>query len=229
MINALLGQERVIKSSGSGACTSFAIFIEYLDGAPDNTKPSFIEIQTLDEDNLWECIVEQIMLYAAAHLYREILDQGNEEANLDIPSQLKSGTQPQEERFDAVHTSTRHGAGTARDFFEIIFGTKSSNPVEVELDHLLQDTDITNDEDIKNGRFFKRYMAEAEKCLQRLSAEIGVYSETLENVPDKDLRKLWKIVQKFWPLVDCIVLETGRPLLRHNVGIMDLPNKCSAS
>jgi hypothetical protein len=218
-----------MKSSGSGACTSFATFIVYLSGAPDDTKHSFIEIQTLDEDDLSECIVEQIMLYAAAHPYRESLDQGDEEADLDVPSQLRSGTQPQEERFDAVHTNRRHGAGTTRDFFEIIFGTKSSNPVEVELDHLLQDTDITNGEDIKNGEFFKRCMTEAEKCLQRLHAEIGMYSETLENVPDKDLRKIWKTVQKFWPLVDCIILETGYPLLRHNIGIMDLPGKCSVS
>ncbi|KAF2821246.1 hypothetical protein CC86DRAFT_411542 [Ophiobolus disseminans] len=72
---------------------------------------------------------------------------------------------------------------------------------------LLHNTDIANGENIKEGNFFQRCLEESKKCLVRLGEQLELRGR-MDNVHDSELPKIWKIAQRFWPLIHHIYLAT---------------------
>jgi hypothetical protein len=112
-------------------------------------------------------------------------------------------------------------AETAKEFFDLIFSTKTDEAARNQLEHQLGSTDIANGDDIRSGAFFQLCLEAVQRCQEQLSS---VAKDWLD-VSDKDLRGIQNKAQKFWPLIDFMEVSTGHTILRHNLTLMDLPGK----
>jgi hypothetical protein len=238
IINALLGRSLVTKSAGSSACTSFPTYITYKAGAPDDTTRSDVTVNMLDEEAMGDFIETQISSYAECYpviATDEQDEDGNgdsSESGSESDDEDTADSSDEDENGDITYPANQRGvqkiskrkkrdAETARDFFEIIFGAKIDEEAQVELDNLLNTTDITNEDDIQNGDFFRLCLRKVEHCREQLNSVLQKW----QNVSDKGLSRIRNQAQKFWPLIDSIVIATGHMMLRYNIIFKDLPGE----
>ncbi|PZD23762.1 hypothetical protein A1F96_09951 [Pyrenophora tritici-repentis] len=213
LINALFGRVLVTNSGGVLACTSIPTVIIWKKGTMDNTKLSDLAIQLFTEEQYQDCVREQINRwtewYAHSSKSKQIVryeDEGSlSEAHIFQEYSKSSG------EFDRAQL--KRGADTAKEYFEIILNVQENVISKQALEAVL------HSDDIKEEEFLERCMTEIRKrCVQ-----ITELVASLKNVHDRDLRKQRAQIDKFWPLVKAVYIETGHTLLRNNIHVVDLP------
>lgn len=114
-------------------------------------------------------------------------------------------------------TASIRAAKTARTFFDIIFATEENEEQNEYLNSLLDDADL-DDEQLSTLC--------VQQAKQRL-VEVGACNGLLQHlaVHDEDLARTRSKVERLWPLVKSVRIETGHIHLRNNVCILDLPGK----
>jgi hypothetical protein len=229
LLNAVLGRELVTKSAGTSACTSFPTRIIYKAGAPDHSTHSDVTVKLLDQEEMEDLVELQIASYAECYPFEPIEEQDDVDKNDDDSEETTDSSDvdvdvtsaPSRRCRPEPSKKARRDAETAKNFFEIIYGTKTHQDAQIRLANLLSNTDITNGDNIRNGTFFQLCLEKVQQCRQQLTSE----TETWQNVPDKELRRIRNKAQKFWPLIDSIIIATGHMMLRHNIVFVDLPGE----
>jgi hypothetical protein len=235
ILNALLGRELVTKSAGSSACTSFPTHVTYKVGAPDDTKLSDITVKMIAQAPMEDLVGYQIAHYAECYPFKPPKEQdevsggdgsSNSGGDSDGGSNINSSDEdeistPSQRNRHKLPKKALRDAETAKEFFDLIFNTKTDEAARIQLEHRLGSTDIANGDDIRSGAFFQLCLEAVQRCQEQLNS---VAKDWL-NVSDKDLRGIRNKAQKFWPLIDFMEVSTGHTILRHNLTLMDLPGK----
>ncbi|KAF2996845.1 hypothetical protein E8E13_003719 [Curvularia kusanoi] len=228
IINAVLSRNLVNVSASSSACTAYPTIITYKDGAGNDTDESDVRVEYLVDDEIRDCALEQARRYRDAYPRRARQSQ-NEDAEEVLQVGLEDELSDDEDADDlapsassndgppirTIRPSVLRGAKTAKKFFEIIFETCNSEArgkaLQDDLDYL----------DIETATFADHCVAQAHRTLSRLSVQDG-FSEYL-TLKDTQLSDFQEELDRVWPLVKSVHLQTGHTLLENNVGILDLP------
>ncbi|KAH7385419.1 hypothetical protein DE146DRAFT_204996 [Phaeosphaeria sp. MPI-PUGE-AT-0046c] len=231
IINARLGRRLVSSSASSSACTSIATYLYSKDGAPPNSKCSDVMIEILRQEHTEDSIALQITHYADAFPYNRSYDSsedegddfGNDEDESHDSDATSSGSAEGNSHFKTNKSlkGRQKQAATAKDFFEILFDAKDEGHVHerAELNYYLENTDLTNGDNLREGKFFKLCLLKVEICRTKMAPLL----KHMTNVPDRDLANIRKKAEKFWPLVRAMRITTGHRLLKHNIAFVDLP------
>lgn len=226
LINAILGRRILLTSGGTNSCTSYATRIEYKEDTADDIRVSDIMVQFLDDEEITDCIREQI------HLLAEILvrpDRQHEDSNENDTTGIDENSDSAASDHEDLNVSAKSNkklypsnetiTKTANDFFGIIFNTKEDNEAENLLNRELYTADI------EAGRFFQICFDKAKERLAQIGTDFVIKNgiARLYNVPDRDLEKSQLTIQKLWPFVKCVTVATGHILLRHGLQLIDLP------
>ncbi|OAL47612.1 hypothetical protein IQ07DRAFT_122991 [Pyrenochaeta sp. DS3sAY3a] len=219
----------LLRSGGAKSCTSYATCITYKEDAADDIRVSDVVVQFLTDQEIADCIREQI------HLLAEILvspdagrqeDISNENDDKGIDESSDSAARDHEDQNlpadpnNEMCPSNKIIAKTAKEFFGIIFNTKEDNEAETLLDRELHAADI------EAGRFFQICFDKAKERLAQIGTEFFVQNgiARLHNIPDRDLEKSQLKIKELWPFVKCVTIATGHILLRHGLQLIDLPD-----
>lgn len=232
LINAIFGRRMLLRSGGAKSCTSYATRIEYKEDAADDIRVSDVVVQFLADQEIADCIREQIHLLAEilvssdAGLQEDIsnehddngMDESSDAAARDHEDQNISA-----EPNKVMCPSNKIIARTAKEFFGIIFNTKEDNIAEELLDRELHATDI------EAGRFFQICFDKAKERLAQIGTKFVVQNgiAKLRNIPDRDLENAQLTIKELWPFVKCVTISTGHILLRHRLQLIDLPGMSS--
>lgn len=229
-INAVFSRRLVNVSASSSACTAYPTIITHKIGAADNTDESDVRVEYLSSDEIKECALEQARRYrdafprkrrqAGNQVVEEVLQIGleeelsDEEDDEDPVQSVPAGDGPPRR---TIRPSVLRGAKTAKTFFEIIFGAENSE----ERIRALQDyLDYLN---IQHVTFADLCVNLAQQRLSSLNVR-GGFSNWV-TLKDEQLSDFQEELDKVWPLVKSVHLETGHALLKNNVGVLDLPGK----
>ncbi|KAH6629557.1 hypothetical protein C7974DRAFT_454348 [Boeremia exigua] len=227
LINSILDRDIVFVSPSSSACTAYPTFITHKVGASDDTKESDIRVQYFSEEEIRECSQEQARRYREAfpckhrdapdHDVQALLEIGMEEDLSDgeddeVPISTSTADDPCRK---SIRPSILRGAKTAMSFFNIIFQTEHNK----EQESFLQDQ--LDYMDIEDGVF-------ADLCVVRARSQLsernlGGGFAVSDTIKDEILPEFQEIIDKVWPLIKSVRIETGHVLLRNNVCLLDLP------
>ncbi|CAA9960449.1 Dynamin N domain containing protein [Pyrenophora teres f. maculata] len=218
VINALLDRGLLDQSGSSKACTAYATILEHKKGAPDDTPLSDVVVEFLTEGEIFDCINEQINLWAEVHPGRKKSSQvvhGEDESDPDeSPATHSSSSKPA--------TKTSRGAVTAKEFFQIIFDVQRHHQTGVWLEKELHHTDI------REGKFLGACRQQALNRFAQLATEmrgldIITRKVIFQNIQDRKLGKQTATIKKVWPFVKIVTIATGHILFRHGLRLFDLP------
>jgi hypothetical protein len=229
IINAVFSRKLVSVSGSSSACTAYPTIITYKDGAEDDTRQSDIQVERLSSEEIKDCALEQARQYRAAYPRKDRKERKaqNQGAGEVLQIGLEEGISDDEDDESpapgsprkTISPSVARGAKTAKNFFEIIFNPQNSG----QSDTLQEDLDYL---DIESDTFADLCVERAEILLKKFDICDGLSRpQTME---DAHLFKFREELDKVWPLVKSVRLQTGHALLKNNVCILDLPGKlCS--
>ncbi|KAF9693297.1 hypothetical protein EKO04_008861 [Ascochyta lentis] len=225
IINALLNRDLVDVSASSSACTSFATIIEYKEGATDDTDLSDLKVTFLAPNEIRDFIEEQIRRYADVYAHFKFdddIEPSEEESNEDDSSEdhLSDTSDNQvvseKKMKKKVSKEVQRSAGTAEDFFRVMFNADADKEKEVDLQRWLSKPDL------EDGQFLDHCTGLAMAHLAQIEAEESGSVE-YPNVRDVDLESVRYHAASMWPLVKNVAISTGSVLLRNGIRFMDLP------
>ena len=213
LINALFGRVLVTNSGGVLACTSIPTVVVLKEGATDDTKYSDLAIQLFTEQQYQDCVREQITRWTEWSTHSSKSRQIEEYEDKGCLPEDVIFQEPAKVTEKVDYTQMKRGADTAKEYFEIILNVQDKEASKQTLEDALHSTDVGKEE------FFERCMAGIRaRCEQITDLVAG-----LKHVHDGDLRKQRPQIDKFWPLVKAVYVETGHALLRNNIHVIDLP------